>query len=163
MIIENTDEEGTTINGMTLTIPSDFSATDANFQAQQLNKTTVLETLPTPTGYSLPENMVYELRAVTEDSAIISTFDYPLTMTMIYGDADIVGIKEETLRIYTSNGQEGSSWSALPNCVVDTQARTVTCSTEHFSVFALLGEENDSLPTLSTPTSASITTTTVTL
>lgn len=84
LIIENTDSGGTTLNGLTLTIPSDFSATDANFQAQQLDKTTVLETLPTPSGYALPENMIYELRAVTDDSSVISTFDYPLTMTMTY-------------------------------------------------------------------------------
>jgi len=48
LTIENTDSGGATLNGMTLTIPSDFSVSDANFQAQQLDKTAVIETLPAP-------------------------------------------------------------------------------------------------------------------
>ncbi len=80
---------------------------------------------------------------------------------MAYSDEDVVGIKEETLRIYSSDGE--SEWSPLPECDVNTTEKTVTCNTTHFSVFALFGEEEDSLPTVTTPTVTTITTTSAAL
>lgn len=159
--MENTDSEGTTLNGITLIIPSNFADSDANFQSQQLDKSTVLETLSAPHGQSMAENLVYELRAVTEDSTVISEFDEPLTMTITYTTDDIEGMKEDTLQIYSSDGE--SDWAPLSACSVDTDDKTVTCDTPHFSVFALFGEEEDSVPTITTPTVNTITTTSATL
>ncbi len=75
-------------------------------------------------------------------------------MTMSYNENDVIGIKEETLKIYSSDGE--SAWSALPSCEVNTGEKTVTCDTTHFSVFALFGEEEDSIPTVSNPTVSNI-------
>ena len=169
LILENTVLSGednstvTVVNGITLDIPSDFSTTDANFQAQQLNKTTALEEIPkvSETPVNLIDNSIYELRAVTEDGSVISSFESDLTMTMTYSADDIAGVKEETLKIYSSDG--ASDWDSLNPCIVDTSDKTVTCSTDHFTVFALFGEPEDSIPTVTTPTSTSLTTTGATI
>lgn len=169
LILENTVLSGddnttvTVVNGITLDIPSDFSNTDANFQAQQLNRTIALEEIPkvSETSVNLIDNSIYELRAVTDDGSVISTFESDLTMTMTYSDDDIVGVKEETLKIYSSDGE--SDWNSLNPCVVDTSDKTVTCSTDHFTVFALFGEPQEGVPTITTPSSTALTTTGATI
>ncbi|MEI6711107.1 MAG: hypothetical protein WCK88_02455 [bacterium] len=122
---------------MTLTVPPAFSVSDANFQSKQLNKTTVLGNIGTPIDNSLVKDLLYELKAATDVSTTISTFNTPLTMSMTYEASDIVGLDEASLKIYS---WDGAIWSALPNCVVDTGIHTVTCTTTHFSVFGLFGK-----------------------
>lgn len=147
------------LNGLELTVPSAFALSDANFQSKQLDKATVLGSIGTPTDRTLVKDLLYELKAATGVSTPISTFDNPLTMSMTYGTGDIAGIDELSLRIHSWGGE---TWSMLPNCVVNSGTRTVTCTTTHFSVFGLFGEEHVA-PTITTPTSSAITTTGATL
>ncbi len=124
-------------HGLTLTVPTSFAASDANFQAHQLDKTTVLATTSTPTGYSAVGNYVYELSALSDPSTKISAFDKSLTVAMAYGSSDVSGVDESTLNIYR---WDGSGWNQLSGCSVDTLAKTVGCTTTNFSVFALFGQ-----------------------
>ncbi len=147
-VISNTNEEITTdtggtlnlaggdSNGLTLTIPPDFLALDANFQAQQLDSSTVIAIISTPTGLSSVGSYVYELQALTDTSTLVSSFDEPLTITFSYNPSDIPNIDESTLSIYR---YDGTTWNALTDCSVNTNLNTVTCSTTHFSLFGLFG------------------------
>jgi len=124
-------------HGLTLTIPTSFAGSDANFQAHQLDKTTVLGTTSNPSGYSAAGSYFYELKALTNTTTTVSTFDNALTVTIAYGTSDISGLDETTLIIYR---WDGSAWNQLTGCSVSTSAKTVSCTTTHFSVFGLFGQ-----------------------
>ncbi|PIR85320.1 hypothetical protein COU15_01125, partial [Candidatus Kaiserbacteria bacterium CG10_big_fil_rev_8_21_14_0_10_45_20] len=51
---------------------------------------------------------------------------------------DVSGLDESSLAIYR---YDGSSWSALSSCTVDTGANTVSCTTTAFSDFGIFGDE----------------------
>lgn len=124
-------------HGVTLTVPTGFAGSDANFQAHQLDKTAVVSTTSTPTGYAPAGSYLYELKALSDVSTSLTTFDTPITVRMAYGSSDISGINESTLKIYR---WDGSTWNLLSGCAVDTAAKAVTCTTTHFSVFGLFGQ-----------------------
>ena len=122
-----------------LTIPPNFSGSDADFQVKKLNKDSVLLATSTPT--SVKEAIgdhVYQLDALTSPTERVSSFDQAITITMNYTDAQIVGYDESTLVIYR---WDGSSWYELDDCIVDTDANTISCTTSAFSTFVLFGEE----------------------
>jgi hypothetical protein len=129
--------DGGASNGLTLTIPPAFTGTDANFQAQQLNSNTVLAVIQTPTGYNSVGTFLYELKALTGISTTISTFNTPITLTLSYESSDITGIDPSTLKIYRWNG---TTWNQLNSCSVNTEAKTVSCTTTQFSTFGLFGQ-----------------------
>lgn len=56
---------------------------------------------------------------------------------MSYAAADVSDVNESTIRIYR---HDGSSWSQLSGCSVDTGAKSVTCTTTAFSTFSIFGE-----------------------
>jgi lysophospholipase L1-like esterase len=122
--------------GINVTIPASFSGSDANFQIKQLDKTSTINTTSVPTSYLTIGSYIYDLKSLSNVSTLISTFNNPLTITMTYGDSDIVGIDESSLKIYR---WDDSSWNQLSGCLVNTSARTVTCQTSNFSVFGLFG------------------------
>lgn len=122
--------------GLALTVPTSFAASNATFQIEQLDKTSVINTTSTPTDYSTIGSHVYNLKALTGVGTAVSTFDQPLTVSISYASSEIGDINENSLRIYH---YEGTGWSVLSGCVVDAVAKTVTCSTTGFSVFALFG------------------------
>jgi len=123
--------------GLTLVVPASFAASDANFQVHQLDKSTILAAASTPANLSLVNNYIYQLEALDNASATISTFDNALTVGMFYGASDISGFDESSLKIYR---WDGADWTLLTGCTVDTQAKMVTCHTSNFSVFGLFGQ-----------------------
>lgn len=128
-------------HGLNLNIPSSFATTDANFQAHQLIGSTVIPSISTPSSeYSLVGNYIYQLTALSDIQTTIPTFDNSLTVSISYGSSDISEFNESSLIIYR---WDDSSWSQLPNCHVDTSAKTVTCTTTHFSTFALFGQSRN--------------------
>jgi len=152
--IINLDHNG---SGITLFIPGSFADSDAVFEIKQLNKTSFINSTGNPaTGY-LPGGLVYFIQALTASGAITS-FNQPITITINYAPSDITGLKEGDLVIYRWNG---SVWSALTDCSVDTTDKTVSCSTTAFSSFMIFGPESstnsessntNSTPSTSTPT-----------
>ena len=124
-------------NSVTLVVPPSFSLNNADFQIKQLNKSETLGTTSVPTGYSTIGSYVYDLKALSDNSTAITSFDNPLTITLSYTSSDVVGMNESSLKIYR---WDGSVWTALTNCSVDMNLKTVTCSTNHFSVFSLFGQ-----------------------
>mgnify|MGYP000134268364 CR=1 FL=1 len=138
---------------ISIDVPPLFSSTSAHFQIKKIADTRVLASTSVPTGYQSVGLHTYALHAVTDDQAIIESFDQPITITLTYVPADIVGIDPSTLKIYRWNGLV---WSVLSSCVVDTSAKTVTCTTDHFSTFSLFGQAAAVTPT---PTSTNTTST----
>lgn len=123
--------------GIELAIPSAFAGVDAQFQIKQLDEHSVTETVSTPPNYRVIGGYLYDLKALSGISTALTSFDAPITVTLTYGAEDVSGIEESTLRIYR---HDGSSWVALTDCVVDSATRSVTCTTDHFSLFGLFGQ-----------------------
>lgn len=132
--------------GIELTVPASFGASSASFQAKQLDDTTVLASTSTPSTYSLVGDLLYELLALTDVSTPLTSFSQSITLTYAYAPADIVGLDPTSLVV---SRWDGASWNNLTDCVVDTTANTVTCTTTQFSVFGLFGKTAQSSSTVS--------------
>ena len=154
-----TDEEGGEVSLMTggstitLTVPSNFSTSDADFQILKLNKTSVLNGVGAPAGQSITDH-VYELRALEDIGTAKTSFDNPITITLQYENGDFSPLTESSLIIYS---WDGASWQALSDCSVDTTSNTITCSTTHFSTFGLFGQSSNGSSTSSSSTSSTTT------
>lgn len=133
-----------------LTIPAGYSGTSAYFQIKQIDKTSVINSISTPTNFGVAGNMVYDFKALTAVDTQTSSFSQPITVSLTYTDSDIVGLDQATLVIYRYD----SSWSALSNCSTNLGTKTVTCTTTNFSTFALFGQPT-STSTSSSSTSSS--------
>jgi len=125
---------------ITITVPTAYSSTttQAVFQAQKLSSSDFFATAGNPSGKSRSSIDIYNLKALTDATTTLSSFDEPITITLSYGESDILGIDEDSLWIYR---YDSSEWYALDSCVVDTSANTVTCTTNNFSDFGLFGDE----------------------
>ena len=126
---------------VTLGIPSSFASTDATFQAKQLDKTSVIASTGSPSGFTAVGNHVYDFKAYQDATTAISSFLNPITITVTYTDADVVGLDTSTLKIYR---YANSTWNLLTNCTVNTTAKTVSCTTTGFSTFVLFGQNSSS-------------------
>jgi hypothetical protein len=125
-------------DGLTLTVPPSSTGSDANFQAHQLDATTVLASTSVPSGTRSVGNYIYQLGALTDTATTVSTFNQPLTVTIAYSASDVSGINQSSLTIYRYDA--GTGWTQLTGCVVNTTSQTVTCTTSNFSVFGLFGQ-----------------------
>jgi hypothetical protein len=126
------------VTKVTLTIPANFAGADAEFQVKRLDKTSVILVTSTPTAAKTAiGDHVYQLDALTDTTTKTTSFDEPITVTVDYTDAEIVGYDESALLIYR---WDGAAWSQLTGCTVDTAANTVTCTTTAFSTFVLFGQ-----------------------
>jgi len=134
-----TSAGGTLTQGdLTLTVPTSYTATSSSttFQANQLDSTSFFVAASRPSGLSSVGNAVFHITSLIDTTTTLSTFDAAITVTFSYTASDVVGIDENTLKIYR---HDGSSWSTLSNCMVNKSLRTVSCTTTNFSDFALFG------------------------
>ncbi len=65
-------------------------------------------------------------------------FDTPVTVTMLYGDADLRGVDESTIRIAYLNDATGV-WEDL-QCEVDPVNKVVVAHMNHFSRYGLISD-----------------------
>ena len=140
---------GTLTEGvLTLTIPTSFTSTSSSvtFQANKLDGSTFFSSVTPPSGKNRVGTTVFNLKALTDESTTLTTFSEPLSVTLSYDDADVSGLDETTLKIQR---YDDSDWNQLDNCSLDTSANTITCTTTHFSDFAIFGD------TSTTPASSS--------
>ncbi len=125
-------------NGIALTIPAAaFGATSAQFQLKQLDKTSLLTDATPPATYTGIGSYFYNVQALSGVGTGITSFLQPITVTFTYQDADVVGIDESTLQLYR---YDGSTWSTLSDCNLNTIANTISCTTTQFSDFGLFGK-----------------------
>lgn len=142
------------LNQLDLTIPVDVSSTTSSlaFQAKVITDTSVVASAGKPTGKTLADNQIYDIKAYSDAVTIETSFDDSITITLTYSDSDVSGIDESTLRIYR---YDGFAWEELSNCSVNTSANTITCTTDHFSVFGLFGDASASSSSSSSSVSSS--------
>lgn len=122
--------------GIELNIPSGATGTDAVYQIKSLDQASVFVASGIPSDLETVGNYAFDLKAFTGVDTSVSTFLEPIEITLTYQNSDISGIDEASLWIHR---YDGSSWTALTGCVVNTTANTVTCTTSSFSVFSLFG------------------------
>ncbi|MBU1046023.1 hypothetical protein KJ616_02795 [Patescibacteria group bacterium] len=89
-------------------------------------------------GQSVVGGFVYNFSAESGGAAV-TTFNNSVTITMTYTEAQIAGIDESTLTISYWDATT-QSWIALVT-TVDTANNTLTATTDHFTYFAIIGEE----------------------
>jgi len=65
-------------------------------------------------------------------------FEQPLTITLHYSDTDVIGLKRETLRLWSRNSS-GEPWARLGE-PVRVMSGTLSFTTTHFTQFALFAE-----------------------
>lgn len=73
----------------------------------------------------------------------ITQFLQPITIVYNYASADLKNLKENTLKLFYYNEQT-NQWDALPS-TVNTDNKTVSAQTSHFSHFALMAEVIDKI------------------
>ncbi|MBU0999774.1 fibronectin type III domain-containing protein [Patescibacteria group bacterium] len=130
--------------GISLAVPASFFTSDATFQVKKIAKASVLTSTSTPSNSSFVGDYVYDVKALTNNTTLLSSFTSPVEVTFTYADSDVAG-DESTLIIKRWNG---SSWNNLSSCSLDNSANTVTCQTSSFSVFSVFSQvyQNSSSP-----------------
>ena len=96
-------------------------------------------TAQTPDGHPVTQfrsNVTTHTVATGEASLTSYTVTNTVVITMTYTDAEIAGLDEQHLQIFTRG--QGESWKPLLT-VVDPQANLASAPLNHFSDFALLG------------------------
>lgn len=125
--------------GLTLTIPTGFSNSDAHFQIKRLTKSSVITAAATPNNRTLVGNYVYDLKAFTNINTQLTSFDKSITVQINYKDGDLNDLQESNLQIYR---WDSSRWNLLDDCVISTATNTISCTTSAFSVFGLFADTN---------------------
>jgi hypothetical protein len=120
-----------------LTIPANASSANLNYQIQRLTAT-ALSVAAAPTGLKAVADRVYQFNALEDFDTADNSFDQPITVRMGYTQAMATAYKQDTLKLYSRDTGE---WEPLDDCTLDVNARTVSCTTTHFSSFALFGEQ----------------------
>ncbi|MBL7202078.1 MAG: hypothetical protein ISS56_18210 [Anaerolineae bacterium] len=121
-------------HGVTLSVPPGAISDTTRFQLGPL----FTDTKPiSPPGGLLFAHRAFEVNAFRFGEPV-GHFSAPLTITVSYTDADVAGLKRETLRLWTRAGP-GGPWAMLgePSGVT---SGTLSFTTTHLSQFALFGE-----------------------
>ncbi len=113
----------------------------ANAVAKNTDVTiTATSVFTAPTGKTkLAGSQAYDFKADAAGTAV-KTFSKDLTLTFKYTADDIKGLSEGTLAVYYWD-ETASKWIKVGG-TVDKTAKTVTAKVNHFTLFAILGEES---------------------
>jgi hypothetical protein len=134
----------TDLEEISLSIPPDFSTSDAYFQILKLDDEEFDNNITFPTDFIGVGSHVYHLSALLADEKTeIELFDSNLTVKIKYKPEDIEGIDENSLAIYKC---DSDVWTPLSNCNLNTQDNSVSCETSSFSDFVLVGKPVSSTP-----------------
>ncbi|MFA6523153.1 MAG: FG-GAP-like repeat-containing protein [Candidatus Peribacteraceae bacterium] len=128
-------------SGASVSVPADAAVAAFTLQIKKIDKDTVLAATSTPSGTSVIGDQTYDIRAIS-GSSLVSTFMQPITVVFSYTDDQVSDYEESSLWIYRWD-EAGSAWIDLDDCVVDADANTVSCTTEHFCTLGLFGEAEE--------------------
>lgn len=130
-------EEADQSLAVTLPVNATVSSSSIVIQIKAVAKEDVLSEIGRPT--SLPYevgSIVFDVKAIIDNTTVLDSFDQEVTITYTYRDADIVGLDESSLRLYHYHD---NAWVALNNCSLNTHTNTISCTTPSFSIFGLFG------------------------
>jgi len=118
------------LDGTTVDIPAGcLPASSVNIEIE--------EPEPIPTGI-IPDGMLPSLQAV-DLNPDDTTFSAAVSVAMPYSSGDIPGIDEATLEVAYYAGPDYAQ-DGITNLAVDTEAKTVSFDTTHFTVFLIVGD-----------------------
>jgi hypothetical protein len=118
--------------GVTLTVPPHAVSETTRFQFRAMGPA---ELISGPPGL-LWAHRAFELAAFRFGE--VHQFGQPITITVHYSDTDVIGLKRETLRLWSRNGA-GEPWARLGE-PVRAMSGTLSFTTTHFTEFALFAE-----------------------
>jgi hypothetical protein len=118
--------------GMTLTVPPHAVTETTRFQFRAMSPT---EISSGPPGL-MWAHRAFELAAFRFGE--VHQFGQPITLTVRYGDTDVIGLERETLRLWYRNGA-GEPWAMLGE-PVRVMSGALGFTTTHFTQFALFAE-----------------------
>lgn len=123
---------------MEVSTPANFTTatTTVVIQIRAQDSTPVLDSLGIPGSLSSAASVVFDVKALVNDTVELDSFDHPITITYTYTDEDIAGLDESTLSMYHYHD---SAWEELDDCSVNAGANTITCNTPNFSIFGIFG------------------------
>ncbi len=131
-----------TENSTTITVdaPADFTDESSSvvIQVQAIAGDTILASLGRP--QSVPREVgtiVFDVKAIIDNTTVLDSFDSPVTITYQYADADTAGLDEPTFWLYHYHDD---AWEALDSCTINTDTNTISCTTPNFSIFGLFGQ-----------------------
>jgi len=117
-----------------LIVPAGAVPENTTFTIKAMNADSINQ--PDPgSGLFLIDGLVYEIKAQMNGESV-TDFNKFLTLIFTYNEEQTEGMDESSFKIHWWNGTE---WVGIENSEVNTGDNTVTCSINHFTVFALLG------------------------
>ncbi len=147
--------KATTDQGTTASLEMPASAVTAESQltitpTQTTAESVVTEVAAVPSEQSIVGSYVYSF-TVESAGETVSIFEQEVTVTLTYTDAQVSGLNEASLTIYYYD-ESLSQWLALTS-TVDAENNTVSATTAHFTIFALMGEEEEEEEVITKPIS----------
>lgn len=126
---------------ITVSAPNNFTddATNVVIQVKAMDNTSILSSLGRPT--QVPNevgSVVFDVKAIINDTTVLDSFDAPVTITYQYSDSDVQGLDESTFWLYHYHN---GSWNPLDQCSINTSTNTISCTTQSFSIFGLFGKK----------------------
>lgn len=131
----------TGIKTFTVTAPINATATSSSFviQVKTIPSSPVLSSVGTPSSKpTVVGTTVFDVKAIIDGDTELDSFDAEVTIAYEYSEGEIADLDESSLWLYHYTGGD---WVALNNCVLDTGANTISCTTPSFSIFGLFGSE----------------------
>ena len=124
----------------TITIPIGAVSADTEVTITPVVKTAAAlaaAVAAVPEGKRIVGCYLYDFSATSAGKAV-TTFAKTITLTFTYTKAQVVNLNEASLKAYYWDA-EAAKWKVLPS-TVDTVAKKVTATTDHFTYFAIMGE-----------------------
>ncbi|MBI1998883.1 MAG: hypothetical protein HYS73_00930 [Parcubacteria group bacterium] len=120
------------------TIPADSYTENFRFQMTSYANTFFSSSQPAPSGQSFI-GKTYDFTVRKTDGTVVSdAISESITIVLPYSASDISGYTESSLAPYKWN-TSASAWDAISGYTQDTDANTVTFSTDTFSTYAVFG------------------------
>jgi hypothetical protein len=141
--IDSTSGGSTTLsdsdNTITVDAPANATSASSSFviQVKAIPNDAVLDGVGRPAA--APKEVgpvVFDVKAIVNDTTVLDSFDAPVTITYQYTDSDVIGLDESTLWLYHYHN---GSWQKLDSCTVNTNSNVISCTTPGFSIFGLFG------------------------
>lgn len=101
------------------------------------SKTTISSTHPFPSGLIVAGNWVYSFTAQVANKST-PQFKQAATLIFTYTDVQVRRFDESSLKVYYWN-ISNKEWIVLPDSTVNIATNTITATTTHFTLFAVMG------------------------
>ncbi len=121
-----------------ISLPVNFWTLPTEITLTPLSRSTVLTIAPVPPPLEVVSGEFWSVLARDAAGVALGLLQKPAVLTFRYTDAQVSSFDEPSLQIFRLD-QAKKTWLALPASRVDPALNTVTASTDHLTVFALLG------------------------